>query len=184
MKMGIIKKIVLIIGILIVLGIIIISDISDRGIYDSINIPKEEQNMFFEHKTGKEQEKVFEQNFGNEKYKFPKGNTEKIKLYKNSFLISRLNSKTITDPNKTDLISFFNDPMNFSWGETTWDLSESEYILRFYDSNDNEIGKVWLCLEGCGMTQSIPFSPNMKYGGLSENGKEKIHQILNKIVAE
>lgn len=182
--MKIIRKIVLIIGILIVLGIIIICDIYDRGIYHSITIPKDVQNTFFINKAGKEQEKVFEQNFGNEKYKFPRENTEKIKLYKNSFLISRLNPKTIIDSNKTVLISFFNDPMNFSWGETTWDLSESEYILRFYDSNDNEIGKVWLCMEGCGMTQSIPFSPNMKYGGLSKNGKEKINQILNKIIAE
>ena len=84
----------------------------------------------------------------------------------------------------SEVIAFFNNPINFDWGETTWEVTESEYILRFYSKQDKEIGKIWLCLEGCGMTKSIPFSPNMKYGGLSEIGKEGIEKIINKIQTE
>jgi hypothetical protein len=79
------------------------------------------------------------------------------------------------------MINFLNNPENFSWGETTWSLNEAEYILRFYNSENEEIGKVWFCLEGCGMTKSIPFSPNMKFGGISQVGKVRIAEILKLI---
>ena len=85
---------------------------------------------------------------------------------------------------KTEIVSFFNNPANFDWSETTWKVTDSEYILRFYNNQDEEIGKVWLCTEDCGMTKSIPFSPNMKYGSLSETGKERVKKIINKILSE
>ena len=136
------------------------------------------------YKTTEQQEKAFVKNFGVEKYKFPRENVAEIKLFKNTFLISRLSSKTVSNLNKSDLLLFFNNPINFDWSETTWDLTEAEYILRFYDDKGNEIGKIWLCIDGYGMTKSIPFSPNMKYGGLSEKGKKNINRILNKILSE
>ncbi|MNR45208.1 hypothetical protein D3C85_1640290 [compost metagenome] len=86
--------------------------------------------------------------------------------------------------NKSDLLLFFNNLINFNWSETTWHLNEAEYILRFYDNKNNEIGKIWLCLQCCGMTKSMPFSPNMKYGGLSKIGKKNINRIINKILSE
>ena len=111
----------------------------------------------------------------------PKRQCWKSKIYKNEFLISRITSKTLSDKDTKSTIDFFNNPDNFDWGETTWDLNESEYILRFFDNQDNEIGKVWLCVEACGMTESIPFSPNMKFGGLSEDGRKQLDSILKRI---
>jgi len=180
----ILKKILLIIGILAIVGLISIWDIFDRGQFYSRHISADEQKEFYMYETWEQQQKAFEKNFGVEKYKFPRKKVSEIKLFKNTFLTSRLTSKTVSNLNKSDLISFFNNPINFDWSETTWDLSESEYILRFYDDKDNEIGKIWLCLEDCGMTGSIPFSPNMKYGGLSENGRKNINRILTKILTE
>lgn len=182
--MKIFKKILLIIGILAIVGLISIWDIFDREQFYSKHISADERNEFYMYKTTEQQEKAFEKNFEVEKYKFPRKKVSKIKLFKNTFLTSRLTAKTVSNLNKLDLICFFNNPLNFDWSETTWGLSESEYILRFYDDKDNEIGKIWLCLEGCGMTESITFSPNMKYGGLSEKGRKDINRILNKILAK
>lgn len=177
--MKILKKIIIILIIIVSVVIIMINDINDRNQYYSIVTPDEELKTFFMHKTSEEQEKAYKENFGNEEYKFPRKKVAKVKLYQNKFLISRLTSKDISETDKIKLLNFFNNPENFSWGETTWSLDESEYILRFFDENEVEVGKIWLCLEGCGMTKSIPFSPNMKYGGLSKSGKDKIKEILN-----
>jgi hypothetical protein len=183
-ELKILKKILLVIGILAIVGFAIVSDIFDRGQFYSKHIPTDELNEFYMHKTSEQQEKAFEKNFGFGKYKFPREHVAKIKLFKNNFLTSRLTSKTMSELNKKDLITFFNNPNNFDWSETTWSLSESEYILRFYNKENKEIGKIWLCLEGCGMTESEPFSPNMKYGGLSKVGKENLNYILNEILTE
>jgi hypothetical protein len=183
-ELKILKKILLIIGILAIIGFVIIWDVADRGQFYSKHIPTEELNEFYMHKTTEQQEKAFEKHFGFGKYKFPREHVAKIKLFKNNLLTSRLTSKTVSELNKADLITFFNKPSNFNWSETTWSLSESEYILRFYNQENNEIGKIWLCLQGCGMTKSEPFSPNMKYGGLSEIGKENLNFILKEILTE
>jgi len=177
-------KILLIVFIIIIIGFIIVSDVFDRGQYYSTFTPKEEMIEFYMYKTTEEQEKAFEKNFGNEKYSFPREQVAEVKLFRNRFLLSRLTSKTLSKSSKAEVITFFNNPVNFDWGETTWEVIESEYILRFYNKEDKEIGKIWLCLEGCGMTKSIPFSPNMKYGGFSETGKKGIEKIINKILTE
>jgi hypothetical protein len=177
--MKILKKITIVLAILVSTIIILISDRADRNQFYSIATSKEELKTFFLHKTSEEQEKAYESNFGNEKYKFPREKVAKIKLYKNVFLLSRIISKEISESDKIKTLNFFNNPENFSWGETTWSIEDSEYILRFFDENENEIGKIWICLEECGMTKSIPFSPNMKYGGLSKIGREKIKDLLN-----
>jgi hypothetical protein len=173
-----IKRILLAIVILVLIGFVIIFDIADRDRFYSKYTPTEEFTEFYFHKSPEHRKKAFEKNFGVEKYKFPREKTEKIKLFKNSFLISHITSKTVSDLSKSELIDFFNNPKNFNWGETTWRLSESEYILRFYNKDDEVIGKIWICIDGCGMTESEPFSPNMKYGGLSELGKQNINAIL------
>lgn len=177
--MKILKKIIIILIIIVSVIIIMIYDINDRNQFYSVATAEEELKTFFMHKTSEVQEIAYEENFGNEKYKFPRKKVAQIKLYKNIFLISRLTSKNISKSNKIKLLNFFNNPENFSWGETTWSLDESEYILRFFDEKEIEVGKIWLCLDDCGMTKSIPFSPNMKYGGLSKSGKEIIKEILN-----
>ncbi len=176
--MKFIKKILLIIGIISILGFVVAWDIADRYLIYSRYIPEKEINEFHYYQTFEKQKKAYEKNYGNPEWNFPKEKTETVKLYENKFLISRITSKTLPETNKTEIIDFFNNPENFDWSETTWNLREAEYILRFYNSNNEEIGKVWLCLEACGMTESIPFSPNMKFGGLSQIGKRRIMEIL------
>ncbi|PZD79180.1 hypothetical protein [Mesonia sp. K7] len=185
--MKIVLKIVLIFVILIFLGILIISDIADRNQYYSKYTPEEELKIFM-WKDGydeyQDHRDVYKDHFNNEKYRFPRKKVSKVKLFKNSFLISRLTSTTISETNKISIIKFFNNPSNFDWSETTWDLSESEYILRFYNQENKVIGKIWFCLQSCRMTESEPFSPSMKYGGLSKNGRKKLKTLIDKILSE
>ena len=176
------KKILLIISSIVIIGIIYAFDISDRGLLNSEYIPVEEASYFYVRKSNEKVQEVFKKNFGNPKYEFPRSSVKKIKILDNVPLISRFTTQTITEKNKIDFIlEFFNNPQNFDWGETTWYISESEYIIRFYNEKNEEVGKVWLCMEGCGMTESRPFSPNMKFGGLSEVGKAKMNELLNKV---
>ena len=163
------------------IGVLIAMDIADRDIFYSRHIPEEEIEEFHFYKRIDEVQIAYARNYKNPEYSFPRCNVEKVKIYKNQFLMSRITSRTLSNKNAKSTIDFFNDPKNFDWGETTWSLKESEYILRFFDNQDNEIGKVWLCIEGCGMTESIPFSPNMKFGGLSNLGRENLDRLLKRI---
>ena len=165
-----------------IIGFLLALDFRDRNKFPSNYISEELRIELYAHKTTDQQEKAFEKHFGNPNYSFPRKKVAEIKLFENYPIISRITAKKVDDNIKDELVSFFNNPTNFSWGETTWNLSESEYILRFFDEEQNEIGKVWLCLEGCGMTNSNPLSPNMKYGGLSKSGKTKLNKILDSIL--
>ena len=178
------KKIVILISSIIILGFVIISDIVDRTVVFSHQPKFGTEDLTFLSDEELDIEKYYTSFFNNPKYKFPRKKTASIKLYENRFLLSRLTSKTANSQTKNLLIKFFNNPTNFNWSETTWSLRESEYILRFFDEDDSEIGKVFLCLKGCGMTESLPFSPNMKFGGLSEIGEKKLNVLLKQIKSE
>ncbi|WP_282030849.1 hypothetical protein [Winogradskyella eximia] len=185
--MKILKKVLYTFGILALIGIVIIIDIADRGQFYSENLPTDEQNIFDwkdHYDEYQDHRNVYKEHFGFGKYKFPREYVSKIKLFKNDFLISRLTSKTVSELNKADLITFFNNPSNFDWLETTWSISQSEYILRFYNEENKEIGKIWLSLDSSKMTESKPFTPNMKYGRLSAVGMKNLNFILNEILTE
>ena len=111
-------------------------------------------------------------------YVFPGQSVTKIKLFHNTPMISLLTSKTLRQEYVDSFIRFCNDTANFHWGETTWQQSESEYYCRLYNANDKVVGKVYLCLDNCGMTSSVPFSPTMKFGGLSDKGINYIKQLV------
>ncbi len=177
------KKTLLIISSILTLGIVIFLDISDRGLFYSEYIPVEELSKFYLHENNKNIQQSFKNNFRNPKYQFPRSDIKKIKVFQNILLISRLTSHTIIEKSKLEFIlELFNNPDNFDWGETTWSIRESDYIFRFYNDSDEEVGIVWLCLEGCGMTKSKPFCPNMKFGGLSNIGKVRITKLLNRTI--
>lgn len=166
---------------IIVITVLYFFDVSDRGILYSRHIPNDIFEEFYLHKTTEDVQEAYIKNFNNPKYNFPREKIDKIKIYKNSPFISRLTSKTISKKTEGQILTLFNSPNNFSWSETTWSLKESAYILRFFDINNNEIGKLWLCLDSCGMVETIPFTPNIKYGSLNELGTEKLNQILVEI---
>ncbi len=179
--MKLIKKILFVVLVAIGIGVLVAMDIADRDIFYSRHIPEEELKEFHFYKTIDEVQKAYERNYGNPQYTFPRGNVEKVKIYKNQFLTSRITSRTLSNKDAKSIIDLLNNPDNFDWGETTWKLNESEYILRFFDNQENEIGTVWLCVEGCGMTESIPFSPNRKFGGLSNTGRINLDNLLKRI---
>ncbi len=61
-------------------------------------------------------------------------------------------------------------------------LMNQNIYLDFLIKKNNEIGVLWLCWKDCGMTSSKPFSPNMKYGGLSQKGKINFADILKNYI--
>lgn len=115
--------------------------------------------------------------FGDPEFLFPRQEVDKIKIFENKPIIGTFTSKTLNKKFNTDLIQFFNDSTNFWWGETTWLYRESEYILRFY-SEDKIVGKIYLCLDNCGMIDTKPFTPNVKFGGLTNEGQKKLESII------
>ena len=121
---------------------------------------------------------VFSSHFNKSYYAFPRQKVSKVKLFKNYLIGSTLTGRTLNANKIGALLSFCNNPQNFDWGETTWDLNESEYFLRFYSSSGKVIGKLYLCLDKCGMTASNPFCPAMKFGALSSAGLEKIKGFI------
>lgn len=175
----------LIIGILsiIFLGILVYLDKNDRKYITNDNGYRNQLEEFID--TSDVQTRLnFINEFKNPSFKFPREEVSKIVLFRNVFLISRLTKKQISKNSIQDLTDFFNNPNNFDWDETTWSLDESEYILRFYDEDNKLIGQIWICLEGCNMTFADPFTPNMKYGGLSKEGADKIRNLIQKQLNE
>ncbi len=141
-----------------------------------------------------EQEKIFKWNesddentikeryrnyFTNKEYAFPRQKTSKVKLFVNKPLIGLFTDKTLKKIEINNFINFCNESTNFDWGETTWETSESEYYFKLYNENNKVIGKIYFCLNGCGMTSSRPFCPTMKFGGLSEKGQKQIEKLIN-----
>lgn len=172
------KKIIFIVILIIgVLGIGLF-DHADRSLIYSKHTPEDELKVFRLHKTLEEIKAAYENHYFNPDYSFPRKKVEKVKIYKNIPLISRLTGKEI---DKNEILDFVSNPDNFDWSETTWTINESEYIFRFYNHKNVEIGKIWICLNDCGMTESIPFSPTMKFGALSKLGKENISEIIQKV---
>ncbi len=165
-------------------GLIVVWDIFDRGEHYSVHIPENEFAEFYGHSDWKEQQKAYENNFGKDEWKFPRGRVAKAKLYRNTLLTSRITAHTLTENEIDEIILFFNNPENFSFRETTWAVAESDYIFRFFDDNDTRIGKVWISTDDTWMTKSRPFSPNMKYGSLSETGAKRILELIKKIQRE
>jgi len=173
--MRLLKIFVLIILLTSGLFFLILLDKADRSIIYSRYTPEEEFTEFRMYKTTEEVKRAYERHFKDTIYKFPRQKVNKVKIFKNIPIISRLTGRKL---NETEIISFFNNPENFDWNETTWSLDESEYILRFYDYNNEVIGKIWICLKDCGMTESIPFAPTMKFGALTETGRKQIEKII------
>jgi hypothetical protein len=122
---------------------------------------------------------AFRNHFTDIKLRFPKQQVSKIKIFNNIPVIGTLTGKTLKKDYISDFLYELNDTLNFNWTETTWDISESEYYLRFYDNQNKIIGKLYLCVKDCGMTKSFPFCPAMKFGGLSEKGLLEINRKIN-----
>jgi hypothetical protein len=114
--------------------------------------------------------------FGDNTFTFPRQDIDKIKLFENKPILGTLTSRTLKQKFNPDIIKFFNASTNFHWGETTWEKSESQYILRFYH-RDKVVGKIYVDLE-TKMVNTRPFTPNVKFGGLTDEGRGELKKIM------
>jgi hypothetical protein len=140
-----------------------------------------EEIRFFIWQDGDNVEKMkkrYESNFSSKNYSFPRQKVHHIKLFLNIPLISAFSSRTLNKNEIENFLLFCNDTANFSWGETTWNISESEYYFRLYNQENKVVGKIYFCMDKCGMTSSIPFCPSMKFGALSEVGRINIKRFI------
>jgi hypothetical protein len=169
------KKIsILILGTFLLLVLWFLTEMNDYFRTDYRDLTETEEAEF---RRESDPTMIYVSHFGDDKYIFPRQNVDKIKLFINKPFIATLTSKTLKQEFKPEIINFFNDSTNFHWSETTWSYRESEYILRFY--NDGTIvGKIYLCLDKCGMTETRPFTPNVKFGGLTDEAQKKLESII------
>jgi hypothetical protein len=121
----------------------------------------------------------YRQHFTDTTFVFPRQQVKTIKLFQNIPMLGVFTAKTLKPENNKLFIKFVNDTINFEFTETTWSLSDSEYYVRLYGKNDDVVGKIYLCLEDCGMTDARPFCPAMKYGALSATGRQTVIDIIN-----
>jgi hypothetical protein len=122
---------------------------------------------------------VYRQHFADSEFIFPRQQVSKVKLFKNTPLISVFTGRTLKQNQIATFLVFCNDTANFDWGETTWGLSEAEYFIRLYNSKGQVVGKIYFCLADCGHIDARPFSPSMKFGMLSTAGLDKINKLIN-----
>lgn len=140
------------------------------------------QKRIFEWQEGDDAEKLMQRyrlHFFDSQYVFPRQKVIKVKLFSNTPMLSALTSKTLNPKYVDSFVNFCNDTTNFNWSETTWQLNESKYYCRLYNSTGKAVGKIYFCLDGCNMTSAIPFSPSMKFGGLSPTALNYIEQLIN-----
>ncbi len=145
------------------------------------NLTDKEESIF-KWRDGDDGDKLmnrYRQHFNDTTFFFPRQSVKTIKCFKNIPMVGAFTSRTLKHNYNDTFITFCNDTTNFSWGETTGSVSESEYYVRLYDSSDKVIGKIYFCLKDCGMTEARPFCPSMKFGGLSKTGQETIEKLFN-----
>lgn len=113
------------------------------------------------------------------RFSFPRQKVTEVKLFQNIPMINVFTSKNLKKDYVDSFLHFCNDTTNFSWSETTCESNESEYYCRLYNGEGKVVGKIYFCLNDCGMTFSKPFSPAMKFGSLSAEGLTHIKQFLS-----
>ncbi|MCG8328039.1 MAG: hypothetical protein MI974_10160 [Chitinophagales bacterium] len=176
------KRIIKIVSTIIIIGIVWMIDLQDRySTKLSHYFSEEEATFFMYYKTAEESQEVIKANWDKKEYQFPREILKSIRYYKNIPFFSRLMSKKLAKEQEVKLIEIINDPGNFHWGETTWAIKESSCFFRFFNEENKEIGKLWVCYDGCGMTELRPWVPATKYGGFSEKGKLEFIELINGI---
>ncbi|MCT4640521.1 MAG: hypothetical protein N4A72_22680 [Bacteroidales bacterium] len=141
-----------------------------------------DQKKIFKWQDGDTGESImnrYRKHFADTAFYFPGNRVSKVKLFKNIPLVGVFTGRTLKKEHVNSFVEFCNDSVNFDWGETTWDITESEYYCKLYNSENDVVGKIYLCLYDCGMIKSRPFCPTMKFGGLSERGSVWIYNLID-----
>ena len=123
----------------------------------------------------------YRQHFTDREFIFPRQKVNQVKLFKNLPILGVFTGKILKQTKISDFLVFCNNTTNFDWGETTWGISESEYYFRLYNADNKVVGKLYLSTTDCGRISSRPFSPSMKFGGLSETGRDRLNKLISNI---
>jgi len=172
---------------IVVIGGVIIRWLDLKDYYrTNFNELSEKEHELFEWKSHYDEyldhRNVYGKYFGVEDFEFPRQEVFKIKmLEKDKVFKTFWISKTLKEDKINEIVTLFNNPMNFDWGETTWSDEDVDFIFKFYDNKNRLIGKVDMCYNECGCVRLKPFSPNMKYGQLSHFGHEQLFLIIYKL---
>ncbi len=160
-------------------------DYNDYYNHDYRNLTEQERKQFdWQDRyspSGVELKKVYKTNFNNSEFEYPIQKVKIIKLYKNIPLLAAITGKTLNERQTDYFLRYCNDPNNFEWNETTWSIWEAEYYFKLYNEAGTAVGKIYFCLDGCMQIEARPFSPRMKFGGLSEKGLKDIQKFVDEI---
>ena len=148
---------------------------------DDFRYMTKEQKLYFKWQNGESEEDFknkYRQHFNDTSFYFPRQRVVQIKCFKNKPIIGAFNAKSLKEELLNDFLKFCNDSLNFTWDESTWNTSEAQYYLRFYNANNQVCGKLFLELND-GYLQAEPFCPVMKFGSLSEQGLKKLSAFID-----
>lgn len=121
----------------------------------------------------------YEAHFTDTTFRFPRQKVVEIRAFRRSIIPRVWTVNWLRETAIDDFLSLCNDTNSFSWGETTWSVSESDYFFRLYGADNRIVGDICFCLDDCHATSAKPFCPAMKFGGLSEIGLNKIKQFID-----
>lgn len=148
---------------------------------DDYRYMTKEQKAFFkwyDNESEQDFKRKYEQFFNDTAFYFPRQAVTKIKIFQNKPMLGVFTAKSLLPEKINEFLQLCNDSANFSWGETTWNTSDAQYYVRFYNSNNKVCGKIYFDLEN-GITQCTPFCPVNKFGGLSPKGTKNFNQFIN-----
>lgn len=156
------------------------ADNQDYFLSDYNDLTEQQSSIFTwqDEDDGEQLMQRYRQHFTDREFIFPRQKVNQVKLFKNLPLLGVFTGKTLRQTKIGDFLVFCNDTTNFDWGESTWGLSESEYYFKLYNLEGKVVGKIYFMLSEQPMTESRPFCPSMKFGGLSNRGFIWINELI------
>lgn len=103
---------------------------------------------------------------------YPYKTFDRVVLYNSS---QKLLGTELESDEINELLSIINTPLNFHWGETTFEI---ERIIVF-EYSGQEIAR--LNIMGNSNIQAAPENILMKFGGLESNGKAQLKKLLDSV---
>jgi hypothetical protein len=171
------NKLVFLLILLTIGGSIFLWDTNYRAENYTTCYPSAVLDSFFSGKSAAQIQKSFQLHFNQTEYFFPKEKVQYITVAKNIAVLGSLTSKKLSTQNQKKLIKFINQPDNYDWKKINVTLSETEYIIRFYNTYGKETGKMWVC-PGCKGIHLSGFTPNIKFGHIKIENLDTLLQII------
>jgi len=162
---------------LIFIGGIFLWDLQDRHSFTVDCKSKKVLTYFYSSGSMDSIQKKYTQNFENPLYSYPGEQVAKVVIIPNIPVLGRFSKYKLTKTQREHLLSFLNNPDNFTWKTTDMLRANADYILLLYNQKGKEIGKIWFCSQ-CHQLKIIPFSPNYKFGYLKSGSTKMLLEII------